>query len=677
MKFDGFGLKVLVSVAMLWGMPVDVKAAETRQPKAEVFSFRPLENTVTAPHLKTMPVLEPLSTQITAYEPSDRAYQLTVAQAAGQALSQAARQAEADSLFQQGNEAFDISQYQLALELWQLALGLYRALNDRQGEANSLNNLGYTWEKQGHPEIAAIFYKSSINIYETIRADITGLEQDLQNTYIDSVEQPYRRLVEIFLGQGRILEVQQVLELLKVEELSEFTRATYSNGELLYDPIEQPIAGAHGTLINLGTKVHACNPNCDQTLYNQKFALQQAFDETISTFENHIRNNLAEDDIFYDPDYLASDTFDIVNAQDGTVFIYPIVLEDTLWILWTAAGGIVGRVEVPGVTQSDLSRAIVRFRELLDRPDSQSLADLKIVGKQLHGWLIEPLSKELEVNNVQHLVFAQDRATRYIPMSALYDGEQFLLENYTISVVLSAVLTDTSDRLGSVENTNILGLGLEQSINGFSPLPNVREELETVIKEHDEDTTGLYPGSVLINEDFTFKALSEQVRPYRILHIATHAEFSAGIEDSFYILSGTGEEITLDQIGSLALEFYNLHLVVLSACQTALSYELISFFLIQNAAEAVLATLWRIDDAGTSLLMQRFYELLATGGLTKAEALQQAQLSLLNQEESLDQRFETLGLERGLANANAPASTPATLGHPYYWAPFILVGNSL
>ena len=75
--------------------------------------------------------------------------------------------------------------------------------------------------------------------------------------------------------------------------------------------------------------------------------------------------------------------------------------------------------------------------------------------------------------------------------------------------------------------------------------------------------------------------------------------------------------------------------------------------------------------------MQRFYEFMATGELTKAEALRQAQLSLLNQEGTLDQRFQNLGIERGLANAIAPASTPATLAHPYYWAPFILIGNSL
>ena len=90
-----------------------------------------------------------------------------------------------------------------------------------------------------------------------------------------------------------------------------------------------------------------------------------------------------------------------------------------------------------------------------------------------------------------------------------------------------------------------------------------------------------------------------------------------------------------------------------------------------------MATLWRVDDAGTSLLMRRFYEILATGQVTKAEALRQAQLSLLNNEADLAERFTALGRDRGgFVNADV-TSEPAGLDHPYYWAPFILIGNGL
>jgi CHAT domain-containing protein len=605
------------------------------------------------------------------------------------------RQGEAISLNNLGVVYESIGDYQQATDFYQQSLAIARDLGNRQGEAISLNNLGDAWAAQNQPELAIIFYKDAVNIYETIRTDITNLSQSLQKSYTTSVEGTYRSLTNLLLSQGRILEAQQVLELLKVEELREFTRATYTTEGLQYDPIEQPVIDAHGSLIQLGANISACHPDCEQSLYDQQIALEGDFDQTVKTFEETIRTNRAEDDVFYDPNNFASDALDIVNAQDGTVLIYPVVLEDTLWLLWTATGGVVGSIEVPETNQAEISRAVVRFRELLTQKNTQSLEELKQVGQQLHSWLIEPLSEELEKNNIQHLVFAQDRATRYLPMAALYDGEQFLIENYTVSTVLSAALTDTTDRLGEVSTASTLGLGLDQSVSGFSSLPNVREELEAIVKEGENDTSGIYPGSIFMNEAFTFNTLSEQIRRYRILHIATHAEFIPNIRDASYILSGTGEKLTIDQIGALDALFDHLHLVVLSACQTALGGESLdgteiagisSYFLGKNKAEAVLATLWRVDDTGTSLLMQRFYEILATGQVTKAEALRQAQLSLLYGEATLDDRLTNLASEgsegsesseRGLALSELPEVTEATLDHPYYWAPFVLIGNSL
>lgn len=594
------------------------------------------------------------------------------------------RQAEANSLNNLGNVYDGLKDYQQATEFYEKSLVITRDIGDRENEANTLDNLGDVWSAQDKPELAIVFYKDAVNVYETIRADITELNQDLRESYKTSIETTYRSLTDLLLQQGRILEAQQVLELLKVEELREFTRATYTTEGLRYDPIEQPVVNAHGSLIQLGANISNCDPNCDDSLYAQQISLESAYDQTIKILEETIRENRKVDDVFYDPNDFATDALDIVNAQAGTVLIYPVVLKDTLWLLWTSTGGVVGNIEVPAANQADLSRAVVEFRELLTQRDAQSAEELKQVGQQLYSWLIEPLSKELEKNDIKQLVFAQDRATRYLPMAALYDGEQFLIENYTVSTVLSAALTDTTERTGDVATALTLGLGLDQSIAGFSDLPNVREELEAVVKTGEDDAEGIYPGSVFMNDDFTFATLSEQVRRYKILHIATHAEFIPNIKDASYILSGTGEELTIDQIGSLGIQLKNLHLVVLSACQTALGGESLdgteiagvsSYFLGKGKAEAVLATLWRVDDRGTSLLMQRFYKMLATGEVTKAEALRHAQLSLLYGEESLDERIGNI--QRGFVSQSTLNSTIVTPDHPYYWAPFVLIGNSL
>lgn len=571
--------------------------------------------------------------------------------------------------------------YSEALLAYRNALAIHRKVGSQGNESVTLKNIGDIFVKQEQEASAIVFYKTAVNVTEDIRDNLQSLSQDTQEAYVQTVADTYRQLANLLLQNNRLLEAQQVLELLKLEEIRAFTRATYTTTDgLQYDPVEQRVVDAHGSLIELGTQISLCKPDCDQSLYKQQASLKHQYDTAIQGLELAIRQNRAQDDVFYDPDGLASDASDIVNAQPGTVLIYPVVLEDSLWILWTATGGVVGRVEVE-MNRTELNQTVFEFRELLQRRDATSLESLKQKGRLLYSWLIEPLQAELDRNNVQRLVFAQDRATRYLPMAALYDGEQFLIENYTVSTVLSAALTDTQDRLGKAETAPVLGLGLSRGIPGYPPLPNVAEELDALVKSNETDPLGLYPGHVFIDDEFTFDTISQHVQQHRILHIASHAEFVAEAKDASYILSGKGQPLTIADLGSIDLQFDNLHLVVLSACQTALGSTaldgteiagLSSYFLGKNKAEAVIASLWRVDDAGTSLLMQRFYQLLASGELNKAEALRAAQLSLLQDADSSQQAQ----LTRGLA-VKAPESTPASLAHPYYWAPFVLIGNSL
>lgn len=567
--------------------------------------------------------------------------------------------------------------YVEALSVYQQALIINRRLGNRDDESFTLKNIGGLFLAQDKIAIATIFYKRSVNISESIRSNIENLEQETQDAYTQTVANTYRQLADLLLQQGRFLEAQQVLELLKIEEIREFTRATYTTEGIQYDSIEQAVIDTHGSLIALGIELTQCDSDCDE-LYEQNRQLKRRYDESVETFDATVRENRADDDVFYDPADLLTDAAGIV-ADLGTMLIYPIVLEDSIWLLWTT-DRVVDSVEVKTTNRLELSRAALRFRELLSQRDAESFAELKRTGQQLHEWLIKPLQEELQKNNIQKLVFAQDRETRYLPMGALYDGEQFLIENYTVSTVLSAALTDTEDRLGAVDATQALGLGLSQAIPTYEALPNVAEELDALVRSDEVDTRGVYPGEVLIDDAFTLASLSRNVQDYRILHIASHAEFVPREKGESYILSGTGERITVADLSALAGQLRGLHLVVLSACETAVGGEswdgteiagLSSYFLGPNKAVAVLASLWQVDDAGTSLLMQRFYQLLATG-LPKAEAMRQAQLSLLYGEETLEAR------ERGSVVLVDEKTTPlAGTAHPYYWAPFVLIGNGL
>ncbi len=163
------------------------------------------------------------------------------------------------------------------------------------------------------------------------------------------------------------------------------------------------------------------------------------------------------------------------------MLIYVFVVPDKTWLLWASKGGVVKSQEVP-VGQKQLGETVVKFRQLMETPSSD-IAEVKATGKQLYDWLIKPLEAELKDNKIQNLVFSLDRVTRYIPMSALFDGEKYLVENYAVSTVLSAGLTDMRDRLPpGTENTPVLALGLSSAVAGFNPLPNVPTEIDAILR---------------------------------------------------------------------------------------------------------------------------------------------------------------------------------------------------
>jgi hypothetical protein len=163
----------------------------------------------------------------------------------------------------------------------------------------------------------------------------------------------YRRLANLLLSQGRILEAQQVLELLKVQEIRDFTKNSNTRGEnakLALNPDEQKLIDKYGSLIAFGQKVYDCQKNnCSQLseLNAQLEVLNRQYNQNTDTFVAAIRERKGKDDAFFDPRQL-SYAQEIVEAQPGTVLIYPFVLPDKIWLLWISTGGVVsGRIILP------------------------------------------------------------------------------------------------------------------------------------------------------------------------------------------------------------------------------------------------------------------------------------------------------------------------------------------
>lgn len=573
-----------------------------------------------------------------------------------------------------------------ALSFYQQALFISKKIGILEEESQILSNIGTLFKNQNRDELSIVFYKQAVNIYESLRANIHNLDRDLQQSYLEKISSTYRNLANLLLSQGRIPEAQQVLELLKVQEITGYTRSADigNQGAIATNPQETEVLDTHGTLIALGQKISDCEASdCDDATYSQLLDDQEIiaarFESVVRELEEEVSDRLARDSDFLDPHKLTNISDKIVNAQPHTVLIYPLVLEDKLWILWSAAGGITSSMEVKDVGLAELSQKITELREYLDTPNS-NLSELKATSKQIYGWLIPAeLRQELEENNIENLVFSLDSVTRYIPIDVLFDGEKYLLENYTISTILAAQLTDLDERLPT--NPSILAGGLSEAVAGFNPLPNVPLELDTITLTTSEDPLGIYPGAVLLNQDFTQTAIRNNLRRHNILHLATHGEFVPGDKSASYLLLGEGEKYPIPEIQNLR-NLSNIHLVVLSACETALGgsdadgTEIagISSYFLNGGADAVIASLWKVGDESTRLLMELFYQNLAAG-MGKAKALQQAKISLILQDEQLQNNLaRDFGNLLHLMMANRRT---ANFEHPYHWASFILIGNGL
>ena len=600
----------------------------------------------------------------------------------------------------------NLGEYERAIDLYGKSLAIARETGDRASEGRALGNLGFLFASQSQSELAIVFYKQSVNVREEIRGDLSN--QELLESYTNTVAGTYRALADLLLEQGRILEAQQVLELLKVQELQEFTddERTGDIARTIPTPegcdldipllkvsllkAECDLINSYNSLVKFGQQFRDCETSrCDE-LADYRRRRNDLFKEyrgAVADLETFIRDRLADDEALLRPTQFATKAQEIIRQQPGTVIVYPLVLEDKLWLLFAADGRLSSRREI-GVTQLELGQTVVRFRELLEDRYS-NVEELQATGKQLYDWLIAPIEKELGASEgIEHLVFSLDRTTRYIPMAALYDGGQYLTEKYSVTTILSAALTNVDERVPvGTENVPILGAGVSQQAPGFPALPNVPIELDSIIQETG-DPEGLYPGRQLLDDRFTFENLEAALFDDgpKFLHIATHGEFVPGNRDASYLLMGNGQKLPIPEIETLGTYLSDVHLAVLSACQTALGgpseegLEIagLGYYFLKNSVDAVMASLWNVNDSSTSQLMQAFYTELAAGTaakpVTKAEALRAAQLAMIGSSDSAAPGEDRFTFRPENSDAPRPESG---LTHPYYWAPFVLIGNGL
>jgi CHAT domain-containing protein len=335
---------------------------------------------------------------------------------------------------------------------------------------------------------------------------------------------------------------------------------------------------------------------------------------------------------------------DAASASPTAAILYPVALTDRLEILVSSREGIRQfRADVPA---GELDALVADFRrQLTIRTSRQYL----LLAQRLYAVLVAPARAYLDELGVDTLVFVPGGALRTIPMAALHDGERFLIERYAVATTPGLELTDPKpvDR----ESLNAFLGGLSESVQGYAPLPHVREELARA-----RDILG--GGEVLVDEDFTVRRVQQELdaRPFNVVHIATHGEFGSRAED-FFLLTHEGR-LTLDElatsVGAFRFREKPLELIFLSACDTAAGDARAALGLagvaVRAGARSAVGSLWTVSDEATALLVEAFYRALREPGVSRAEALRRAQRALL-----ADRRYR----------------------HPAYWSAFLLINSWL
>ncbi|MGD1699745.1 CHAT domain-containing protein [Dapis sp. BLCC M229] len=528
-----------------------------------------------------------------------------------------------------------------------------RQLGDQDGERITLADIGKFLERKNQDELAIIFYKQSVNITENIRKDLKKLPVEQQNLYIESIAEIYRTLADLLLQQKRALEAHQILDLLHIQETFEYIGSLqtdeYEYSEVPLLESEQVFWEKYTQLID---EVAQSNGNNQNNLQEKLKKIEEFIDSEevksiVSELEKNARSQKLSSDIAL---WLQSELQE--HNQQNTVVLYPLLLEDRLeLILVTANSPPFHRTVL--VNRKEFNQSIFRLRAQLT---NRNKSDQRVIqaGLKLYNWLIKPIETHLKLTQAKNILYAPDSQLRYIPLAALHDGKKWLAERFQINNITASSLMDLEPR-EKFKPLILAGALTEGSYNfqvgqrkfEFESLPFAGVEVGEIEKTFTETNK-------LLGNAFTKEAIEAKMDSYNIVHFATHSAFVSGHPEESFILFGDGNRATLRDVEDWNLK--NVELVVLSACQTALGKqvgngeEILGFgYKIQEAgAAASIATLWRVDDQGTQEFMNDFYAALKNG-VSKAAAVQKAQISMMNSEYS----------------------------HPYYWAPFLLIGNGL
>ncbi|MEH2067214.1 MAG: CHAT domain-containing protein [Nostoc sp.] len=500
-----------------------------------------------------------------------------------------------------------------------------KELTDTRAQSYALGELGHLYEQTQQFSQALTLTQTALSLAQGVHADDIAINWLWQ--------------------QGRI----------------EKARGNVETAITAYEQAVDSLTSVRQDLVQLNPDVQFSFRDRVEPVYRQlvQLLLQDVDSLSQTTKQQHLEKSrktiealqLAELENFFRETCLTYKPQPIDTIDTKAAVIYPILLENRLEVIASLPGR---PLQHYGTNLSSKEESNV-FDELRQSLNPTFLPEEILPSAQkLYDWLLRPAEKEIEIQGIKTLVFVLDGFLRSLPMAVLHDRQQFLIQKYSIGLTPGLQLLES--RHLPPQQFQALTAGLSQARQGFAELPGVKQEIKQI--------ANYVRAKVLLNEKFTRPNVQKQIEeiPFSIIHLATHGEFSSQAEDTFLL---TWE----DRINVKDLDKWlkskssklrqngtsqPIELLILSACQTAKGDNRAALGLagiaVRSGARSTLATLWSVQDQSTADLIADFYRLLTQTGLSKAEALRQAQLSLLNYPQ---------------------------YKHPYYWSGFVLVGNWL
>ncbi len=546
----------------------------------------------------------------------------------------------------------------------------------------------------GSHRVGTFFSKIAILALREQREKNIGLQRDLQQTFHESQTLFYELPIRGLILQERFQEALMTVNLLKENELEDatYTKLNQSGIEKDYlTPTEYKLYREYmawsNRLYSLGEEYFP--------LYSNKTSLNLEETKRLTSIESEIRmvrnlftkflttieKRLEEEE--YDVKAIANQNYEnlksILEPIENGIFIHIVTSNDLLHLFMTNKTAVAAySIRIP---KKFINELVNEFYADLTNPNK----DPRKSSKALYDVLLLPMEELLENLNIEHILFSLDGSLRYVPMSALYDGKKWLAEKFTITMFTDVVRE--SYKSEPSDNGKVSAMGLTNAIQGFSGLPSVEKELNVIVKG--SNPYGILEGKKYLNNAFTEKQFLESIKSKNpIIHIATHFHFDPVEQKNSFLLLGDGSKLTTGEMfWGNPISLQGVDLLTLSACDTASGVkngdgrEVESFAVLaqKNGAKAVLASLWPVVDNSTASFMQEFYARNALDKESKSEALAQSQRMFINKEingenssENRSQRGKIM-LTKSTNEKNTNSNTDWS--HPYYWAPFQLMGN--